>query len=142
MADETLTMDDFSKAVDDSFTSFKDEGEANWEKLKEYQAAKTPMTVTVDGNEPTTHETTSNYTDGNSFALISGKAEETTPDDPVTPTVPDDPDTPTDPDDPEVPDVPNTRDDILTSITILAVSLLGLAATVALFKKDKKNIKA
>lgn len=49
MADETLTMDDFSKAVDDSFTSFKDEGEANWEKLKEYQAAKTPMTVTVDG---------------------------------------------------------------------------------------------
>nr|WP_027870491.1 S1 RNA-binding domain-containing protein [[Eubacterium] cellulosolvens] len=48
MADE-MTMDDFSKAVDESFTSFKDEGEANWEKLKEYQANKTPLTVTVDG---------------------------------------------------------------------------------------------
>jgi|UniRef100_I5ATV4 small subunit ribosomal protein S1 len=48
MADE-MTMDDFSKAVDESFTSFKDEGEANWEKLKEYQTEKTPLTVTVDG---------------------------------------------------------------------------------------------
>ena len=28
MADENMTMEDFSKAVDDSFTSFKDEGEA------------------------------------------------------------------------------------------------------------------
>ena len=49
MADENMTMEDFSKAVDDSFTSFKDEGEANWEKLKEYQTEKTPLTVTVDG---------------------------------------------------------------------------------------------
>ena len=49
MADENMTMEDFSKAVDDSFTSFKDEGEANWEKLKEYQAEKTPLTGTVDG---------------------------------------------------------------------------------------------
>lgn len=48
MADE-MTMDDFSKAVDESFTSFKDEGEANWEKLKEYQTEKTPLTVTIDG---------------------------------------------------------------------------------------------
>jgi small subunit ribosomal protein S1 len=48
MADE-MTMDDFSKAVDESFTSFKDEGEANWAKLDEYQKNKTPLTVTVDG---------------------------------------------------------------------------------------------
>ena len=49
MAEETMNMDDFSKAVDDSFTTFKDEDEPNWGKLKEYQAEKTPLTVTVDG---------------------------------------------------------------------------------------------
>ncbi len=49
MSEENITMDDFSQAVDDSFTTFKDEGEANWEKLKQYQAEKTPLTVTVDG---------------------------------------------------------------------------------------------
>ena len=49
MAEETMNMEDFSKAVDDSFTTFKDEDEANWGKLKEYQAEKTPLTVTVDG---------------------------------------------------------------------------------------------
>ena len=104
----------------------------------EYSLAGTTMTVTVDGNEPTTHETTSNYTDGNSFALISGKAEETTPDDPVTPTVPDDPDTPTDPDDPEVPDVPNTYDGILTSFAIVIVAMLGIVTASAIIKKDLK----
>ena len=45
MAEETMTMEE----VDNSFETFKDEGEANWEKLKEYQAAKTPVHVTVDG---------------------------------------------------------------------------------------------
>ncbi len=49
MSEENITMDDFSQAVDDSFTTFKDEGEANWEKLKQYQEEKTPLTVTVDG---------------------------------------------------------------------------------------------
>ncbi len=49
MAEEIMTMDDFDNAIDDSFTSFKDEGEANWEKLKEYQTEKTTITVTVDG---------------------------------------------------------------------------------------------
>ena len=45
MAEETMTMEE----VDNSFATFKDEGEANWEKLKELQAAKTPVHVTVDG---------------------------------------------------------------------------------------------
>ena len=45
MAEETMTMEE----VDNSFATFKDEGEANWEKLKEYQNAKTPVHVTVDG---------------------------------------------------------------------------------------------
>ncbi len=45
MAEETMTMEE----VDNSFETFKDEGEANWEKLKEYQTAKTPVHVTVDG---------------------------------------------------------------------------------------------
>jgi len=45
MAEETMTMEE----VDNSFATFKDEGEANWEKLKEYQSAKTPVHVTVDG---------------------------------------------------------------------------------------------
>ncbi len=45
MAEETMTMEE----VDNSFVSFKDEGAANWEKLKEYQSAKTPVHVTVDG---------------------------------------------------------------------------------------------
>ena len=47
MADETLTMEDVD--IDNSFATFKDEGEANWEKLKEYQTAKTALRVTVDG---------------------------------------------------------------------------------------------
>ncbi len=47
MADETMTMEDVD--IDNSFATFKDEGEANWEKLKEYQEAKTPLHVTVDG---------------------------------------------------------------------------------------------
>ena len=47
MADETMTMEDVD--IDNSFATFKDEGEANWEKLKEYQAEKTALHVTVDG---------------------------------------------------------------------------------------------
>ena len=35
--------------IDTSFETFKDEGEANWEKLKEYHKEKTALTVTVDG---------------------------------------------------------------------------------------------
>ena len=58
MADETLTTASPESAsdaamnlddIDNSFATFKDEGEANWEKLKEHQAAKTALTVTVDG---------------------------------------------------------------------------------------------
>lgn len=49
MADENMTMDDFTKAVDESFSSFRDEGEADWEKIKEYLEQKTVLTVTVDG---------------------------------------------------------------------------------------------
>ena len=47
MADETLTMGDVD--IERSFETFKDEGAANWEKLKEYQAEKTVLHVTVDG---------------------------------------------------------------------------------------------
>ena len=47
MADETMTMEDVD--IDNSFATFKDEGEANWEKLKEYQTEKTALHVTVDG---------------------------------------------------------------------------------------------
>ena len=47
MADETMTMEDID--IDNSFATFKDEGEANWEKLKEYQTEKTALHVTVDG---------------------------------------------------------------------------------------------
>ncbi|MDO4621387.1 MAG: S1 RNA-binding domain-containing protein [Eubacteriales bacterium] len=46
---EEMTMEDFSKAVDNSFKTFIDEGEANWEKLKEYQAEKKVLEVTVEG---------------------------------------------------------------------------------------------
>ena len=35
--------------IDNSFATFKDEGEANWEKLAEYKKEKTAVTVTVDG---------------------------------------------------------------------------------------------
>lgn len=31
MSEENMTMDDFSKAVDDSFDSFKDEDQMAWE---------------------------------------------------------------------------------------------------------------
>ena len=41
-----MTMDDVDKY---SFDKFKDEGAANWEKVKEYLAEKTVLTVTVDG---------------------------------------------------------------------------------------------
>ena len=49
MADENLTMDDFSEAVDQSFDTFKDEDQEIWEKMKQYRDEKTPLTVTVDG---------------------------------------------------------------------------------------------
>lgn len=49
MSEENMSMEDFSKAIDNSFVNFKDEGEENWEKLKQYQSEKTPLTVTVDG---------------------------------------------------------------------------------------------
>ena len=49
MADENLTMDDFSEAVDQSFATFKDEDQEIWEKMKQYRDEKTPLTVTVDG---------------------------------------------------------------------------------------------
>ena len=49
IADENLTMDDFSEAVDQSFDTFKDEDQEIWEKMKQYRDEKTPLTVTVDG---------------------------------------------------------------------------------------------
>ncbi|WP_329957482.1 S1 RNA-binding domain-containing protein [Novisyntrophococcus fermenticellae] len=49
MTDENMTMDDFSKAVDRSFDSFKDEDQMAWENLKQLKEAKTILNVTVDG---------------------------------------------------------------------------------------------
>lgn len=49
MSDENLSMDDFSKAVDESFDTFKDEDQEIWEKMKQYRDEKTALTVTVDG---------------------------------------------------------------------------------------------
>jgi small subunit ribosomal protein S1 len=49
MSEENMNMEDFSKAVDESFETFKDEGQMAWEKLKQYREEKTPLTVTVDG---------------------------------------------------------------------------------------------
>lgn len=49
MSEENMTMDDFSKAVDDSFNSFKDEDQMAWENLKQLKEAKTILNVTVDG---------------------------------------------------------------------------------------------
>lgn len=49
MTDENMTMDDFSKAVDESFGSFRDEYQMAWENLKQLKEAKTILNVTVDG---------------------------------------------------------------------------------------------
>lgn len=49
MTDENMTMDDFSKAVDESFGSFRDENQMAWENLKQLKEAKTILNVTVDG---------------------------------------------------------------------------------------------
>lgn len=49
MSEENMNMEDFSKAVDESFDTFKDEDQEAWEKLKQYRKEKTPLTVTVDG---------------------------------------------------------------------------------------------
>ena len=49
MSDENMSMDDFSKAVDESFDTFKDEDQEIWEKMKQYRDEKTVLTVTVDG---------------------------------------------------------------------------------------------
>ena len=48
MSEENMTMDDLSKAVDESFETFKDEGAANWEQINQYLAEKTVLTVTVE----------------------------------------------------------------------------------------------
>lgn len=49
MTDENMTMDDFSKTVDRSFDSFRDEDQMAWENLKQLKEAKTILNVTVDG---------------------------------------------------------------------------------------------
>ncbi len=49
MSETNMTMDEFSKAVDASFDSFKDEGEQAWENARALKEAKTNLTVTVDG---------------------------------------------------------------------------------------------
>lgn len=48
MSEENMTMNDFSKAVDESFDTFKDEGEADWDKINQYLTEKTVLTVTVE----------------------------------------------------------------------------------------------
>ena len=48
MSEENMTMDDLSKAVDESFDTFKDEGEADWDKINQYLTEKTVLTVTVE----------------------------------------------------------------------------------------------
>lgn len=49
MSQDDLTMDDFSRAVDASFDTFKDEDQLAWEKLNQLKEEKTILTVTVDG---------------------------------------------------------------------------------------------
>lgn len=49
MAEENVTMADFEDTGALDLKNFHDEGEADWEKLKEYQENKTPLTVTVNG---------------------------------------------------------------------------------------------
>ncbi len=46
---ETMNMDEFSKAVDESFETFQDEEEQAWETMRQYREEKTVLTVTVDG---------------------------------------------------------------------------------------------
>ena len=105
-----------------------------------YSLSGTTMTATVEGNEATTHETTANYTDGNNFALISGKeAEPDTPDTPDTPDAPDTPDTPDTPDAPDTPDSPKTYDNIIDYIKLSVASIAGLAVAVIGFIRSKKH---
>ncbi len=49
MSDENMNMEEFSKAVDESFETFKDEEEQAWETMRQYKEEKTVLTVTVDG---------------------------------------------------------------------------------------------
>lgn len=49
MAEEKMTMDEFNKAVDESFDSFKDEDQMVWEKLRQLKEDKTILDVKVDG---------------------------------------------------------------------------------------------
>lgn len=46
---ETMNMDEFSKAVDESFETFQDEEDQAWETMRQYREEKTVLTVTVDG---------------------------------------------------------------------------------------------
>lgn len=49
MAEEKMTTNEFDKAVDESFDSFKDEDQMVWEDLKKLKDDKTVLDVTVDG---------------------------------------------------------------------------------------------
>ncbi|MDO4492084.1 MAG: S1 RNA-binding domain-containing protein [Lachnospiraceae bacterium] len=49
MTDNNMTMDEFSKAIDASFSTFKDEGAQAWENVTAYKESQTNLTVTVDG---------------------------------------------------------------------------------------------
>ncbi len=49
MAEEKMTMNEFDKAVDESFDSFKDEDQMVWENLKKLKEDKAILDVTVDG---------------------------------------------------------------------------------------------
>lgn len=49
MSEENMSMDDFSKAVDASFGTFKDEDQQAWDTLRQLREDKTILDVTVDG---------------------------------------------------------------------------------------------
>ncbi|MDD3279833.1 MAG: S1 RNA-binding domain-containing protein [Lachnospiraceae bacterium] len=49
MSEETMSMDDFEKALDSSFQTFKDEDQLAWDHLQSFKDEQTVLTVTVDG---------------------------------------------------------------------------------------------
>lgn len=49
MTDNNMTMDDFEKAVDASFDTFRDEGAQAWENLRQLKESQADITVTVAG---------------------------------------------------------------------------------------------
>jgi len=48
MAEENMSMEQLSEAVDESFETFKDEGAPNWEAINQFLTEKTVLDVTVE----------------------------------------------------------------------------------------------